>query len=541
MHKPTVCRRLRCESLERRELLAGVPAFDEAVVLQAGDGDLKVDAYSVPETADFNADGLPDLLIGEKTLAGEGKVRVYLNTGTAAEPVYGDWSYARAEEADVAVPGSGCLGVFPQVTDFDRDGNNDLLLGLADGRVQIWVNERDNAAPLFRADGYLVTGPPGPPGPSIPVDVGIRATVDVVDFDGNGRWDLVLGGYDGKVRLLLDWAAEGAPQFRPVMYLQDAAGDLVVPGVRSSPVVYDFDLDGDHDLVCGNTAGQLLFYANQGTNAEPVFAEPKPLRARGVPIDLPDDPRSRPSVGDYNGDGVADLLVGAADGLVRFYAGRPIGPTVVDRHVFYNNSAHDGSDARANEDDDAAIATDKRALLPGEAASFENYTSYGRGINGVMIDVDGLAAADPVYDLTLKIGNDNEPAGWPDAPEPTSVTVRRGAGTDGSDRITAVWGDRTVVNRWLEVTLLIDGQPADVCYFGNAVGEGGNSPNDAMVTATDLLLARNNPRTFLNPAGIDFAYDYNRDQRVSATDLLLARNNVSSFLTALKLIDLSGL
>ncbi|MBN2474351.1 MAG: hypothetical protein JXB62_07070, partial [Pirellulales bacterium] len=54
---------------------------------------------------------------------------------------------------------------------------------------------------------------------------------------------------------------------------------------------------------------------------------------------------------------------------------------------------------------------------------------------------------------------------------------------------------------------------------------------------TDMLLARNNPRTFLNPAAVDFPYDYNRDARVNATDMLLARNNQTHFLNALRLIS----
>ena len=41
--------------------------------------------------------------------------------------------------------------------------------------------------------------------------------------------------------------------------------------------------------------------------------------------------------------------------------------------------------------DDAAIATDKTALLPGETASLANYTSYSRGINGIMVDLIGAA------------------------------------------------------------------------------------------------------------------------------------------------------
>jgi len=45
------------------------------------------------------------------------------------------------------------------------------------------------------------------------------------------------------------------------------------------------------------------------------------LQADGQTIDLPEQPRSRPAVGDLTGDGVPDILVGAKDGPVRLYAG----------------------------------------------------------------------------------------------------------------------------------------------------------------------------------------------------------------------------
>ena len=122
--------------------------------------------------------------------------------------------------------------------------------------------------------------------------------------------------------------------------------------------------------------------------------------------------------------------------------------------------------------------------------------------------------------------------------------MRPGEGEDGSDRIALTWTDRAISNEWLRVTVLANEltglEEDDVFYFGNEVAEAGNSDTDTLVTATDLLLARNNPRTFLDPAGIDYPYDYNRDQRVDTTDLLLARNNATNFLTDLNLITVPG-
>ena len=217
-------------------------------------------------------------------------------------------------------------------------------------------------------------------------------------------------------------------------------------------------------------------------------------------------------------------------------------PAVVARQIFYNNSSFDGNDAAANASDDAAIAADKQALLPGHTATFANYTSYSNGINGLMVDIQGLA--DPANlsasDFVLKAGNSSDPSTWTNAPTPTSVTVRQGAGVDGSDRVEITFADGAITNQWLQVTVKADahtGLPQyDVFYFGNAIGESGNSTTDAQVNATDEIAARNHPAFFLNPATVTNPYDYNRDGKVDATDEIIARNHQTFFLNSLKLI-----
>jgi len=213
---------------------------------------------------------------------------------------------------------------------------------------------------------------------------------------------------------------------------------------------------------------------------------------------------------------------------------------VVGRYVFYNGSSFDGNDPDPNREDDRAIATDKRALLPGETAGFANYTSYDRGINGIMIDIAGLSDVPNTADFQFRVGNSDDPQGWDDAPEPARVTWRPSQGAGISDRVTILWDDYAICRQWLQVTVLptaVTGlDEADVFYFGNSIAETGNSAVDARVNAVDALLTRNNPRTFLTPAPIYFDYDHNRDARVNATDLLLARNNQTHALSALELI-----
>jgi hypothetical protein len=217
---------------------------------------------------------------------------------------------------------------------------------------------------------------------------------------------------------------------------------------------------------------------------------------------------------------------------------------VVGAYVFYNNSAWDGNDPAANANDDNAIAIDKTPLLPGGVASFANYTSYSRGINGIMVDIAGLPGTLTVSDFVFKVGNDNNPSAWSTAPSPTSINIRNGAGANRSARVTLIWPDNTIQKKWLQVTVLANAHSGldspYVFYFGNAIGDAGNVATDAVVDPADELLARANPRNLLNPAPIDSPYDYNRDRNVDPADQLIARANQTSLVNALQLIDLSS-
>jgi len=222
---------------------------------------------------------------------------------------------------------------------------------------------------------------------------------------------------------------------------------------------------------------------------------------------------------------------------------------VVDRHVFYNNSAFDGYDPIADARDDTAIGPDKEALLPGETATNANYTNYVRGINGLMIDIADLpdTANLSVADFVFRVGNDNDPDGWSTGPSPSQLTVRRGAGVADSDRVTIVWADNQIDgnridNRWLQVTVLATENTGlaepDVFHFGNAIGEAGDQTVNTIVNATDEIAARLFTHGPLNRADIDDPYDYNRDRQVNATDRVIARSHQTNPLTMLRLITI---
>ena len=256
----------------------------EQIVL-AGGGDLSVPGYSSPCFTDFNNDGLKDILVGEGGSGFDGKIRVYLNNGSTTAPHFSDFGYARSAGIDLVVPAGGCMGAFPRIAHFDADDKKDLLVGRTDGTVQLFRNVGTDSNPTFDGGALLEVGPAGF---KFPIDVGNRATIALTDWDNNGARDLVLGALDGNIHLYLNQGTTTEPDFLGETIVQNLAGDLQVPSGRSSPVLMDLDGDGRKDLLVGNTNGAILLYTNQGSDSTPSFSTYDYVAADGVENALQD-------------------------------------------------------------------------------------------------------------------------------------------------------------------------------------------------------------------------------------------------------------
>jgi hypothetical protein len=213
------------------------------------------------------------------------------------------------------------MGSFPRVVYWDEDGRKDLLVGRADGRVMIFLNVGTDADPHFDGGTFLQVGPPES---KSDIQVGGRATPTSVDWNNDGRKDLLVGAIAGKLYLFLNEGTNTAPDFRTGQFVQEGAADLVVPTARSSPDVVDVTHDGKKDILTGNTEGQMLLYENTGSDEAPSFSGYVYVQTDGVPVDLPGSPRSRPFVTQWTNDGVPDVLIGASDGIVRVYQGSDV-------------------------------------------------------------------------------------------------------------------------------------------------------------------------------------------------------------------------
>jgi hypothetical protein len=219
----------------------------------------------------------------------------------------------------------------------------------------------------------------------------------------------------------------------------------------------------------------------------------------------------------------------------------PLNSTVTNRQIFYNRSTStifgDGTGNPVN-----AIDPNKVALLPGQTATFANYTNYARGINGLVVDLQGLSGTPTSSDFLFATWDGIDASGFQPLAATATVTVLPGGGVGGASRVKIEFADNAVRNTWLRVSMLANANTGlaanDVFYFGNAVGDfnAGNLAGPPVIVrtnATDTSAVRQNQSTGINSAAITNIYDINKDGRVNATDTSTVRQNQDSSIIAL--------
>lgn len=267
---------------------------------------------SHPAFADVNGDGLVDMIIGTSSIIKrnntyENRLILLINTGKETQPIFhvADEDYLGFSKITQYV---GRLAPF--VADIDDDGSMDLFVGDASGQLYFFKNL------ALKGDPFLFDNPVYP---YFDIFVGQNAKPFVIDLDGDGLKDLVIGKKNNELNYFKNQGTIGNPFFNSnpgsppnvrqlgqifgsndyytqngapfIINLEDESRILllgseaanikaylmhdgpeavyelvadnlgnVFEGRKVVPALYDLDNDGYYEMAVGNERGGLTFY-----------------------------------------------------------------------------------------------------------------------------------------------------------------------------------------------------------------------------------------------------------------------------------------
>lgn len=247
---------------------------------------ISVGNFPVPTLGDLDGDGDLDLVVG---LSENGAVKFIPNSGDINTPQF--------LESNASIWLDAGLFAYPLLYDFNKDNLLDLIVG-KDGYGFIYYENSGDSTSYAWTDKSSMFQNLG------------RDTYwnspSLVDLTGDGKNDILFGTANGHIKFFQNSGSNDAPTWSENTSLFGGTIDI---GGQSSPILFDFDSDGDLDLISGSQMGDLKYLENIGTISAPAWHENS-----SIFTSIDHSIYSAVAVGDLDNDGIVEIIVGDLSG-----------------------------------------------------------------------------------------------------------------------------------------------------------------------------------------------------------------------------------
>ncbi len=264
-----------------------------------------------PVAFDHDGDGLMDLLVANSGYYQSngpylGKVALLRNTGTANAPAF---ELITDDYMDLSTSGIG-QAMYPAFGDLDGDGDMDMLVGDLQGRLHFFRNTATGPVAQFQLIQPNLLDATGEI-----LDVGQFATPELVDLDGDGLLDLIIGERNGNLNHYRNTGTSTNPDW--TLISEDLGGVNTaewwnITG-HSVPVLFT-NTAGDKEMLLGSEAGWLYHYGDIDGNIDGTWT-----LLDSTFMDVREGIRTGLCLYDFTGDGGLDLIIGNYRGGLSFW------------------------------------------------------------------------------------------------------------------------------------------------------------------------------------------------------------------------------
>lgn len=277
-----------------------------------------------PAFADVNGDGLLDLVVGNygyftptspSVLGSPNNASLYLflNTGTPTQPAF---NLVNSNWLNMAQFTPNDYDFAPTFGDIDADGDLDLLVGSNGGALYCYRNEAGAGNPMMLVQDFNTMWST--------MDIGVTSTPVILDLDGDGLLDVVMGERQGNINFYKNTGSIFDPMFASLPTVSTLGGvDTDSPGQSigfSTP--FFVPTQTGYFLVTGTQAGTLEAYDNLSATSTPYSL----ISENWGNVD--DGARSHPALADIDEDGILEMVVGNLRGGLTMYKTQLVDCTV---------------------------------------------------------------------------------------------------------------------------------------------------------------------------------------------------------------------